>query len=77
LQSTDERECRDIFIAVKNLDELVLKVADVRLEGVALSHFDDEVVVIFLGGSQRSPQNIWRPSGQTESFACTTFLAPL
>jgi len=37
LQSADEDECRDIFIAVGNLGELVLEVADVRLEIVVLS----------------------------------------
>ena len=48
MQSADERKCRDIFITVGNLGELVLKVANVRLEVVALSHFDSEEVVIIL-----------------------------
>ena len=49
LQSVDECECRDIFPAVRNFGELILEVVDVRLEVVALSHFeDDEVVVILL-----------------------------
>ena len=50
LHPTDKRECKDIFIAVGNLGELVLKVADVRLEVVAIFHFDgEEVVVVLLG----------------------------
>ena len=50
LQSTDERECRDIFTVVENLGELVLEVINVRLEAVILSHFDrEEVAVILLG----------------------------
>ena len=48
LQSADERECRDMLTAVQNLGELVLKVADVRLEIVILSHFDSEKVVVIL-----------------------------
>jgi len=36
------------FTAVGNLGELVLKIADVRLEAVTLSHFDGEEVVIIL-----------------------------
>ena len=44
----DEFECRDIFIAVGNFSELVLEVADVRLEVVVLSHFDGEKVVVIL-----------------------------
>ena len=39
-----------IFTAVGNLGKLVLKVANVELEVVTLSHFyEKEVVVIFLG----------------------------
>jgi len=50
LQFADERKCRDVFTAVGNLGELVMEVADVRLEAVTLSHFDgEEVVVILLG----------------------------
>ena len=50
LHSAYEHECRDIFTAVGNHGPLVLKVADVRLEAVVLSHFDsEEVVVILLG----------------------------
>ena len=49
MQCADECECRYIFNAVENLDELVLKIADVRLKAVTLSHFDvKEVVVILL-----------------------------
>ena len=48
LQSAVEREYRDIFTAVGNLDELVLKVADVRLEAFAVSHFDCEEVGVIL-----------------------------
>ena len=55
LQSTDEHECRYIFIAIENFGKLALEVADVRLEVIALSHFDDEkVVVVILGLSARS-----------------------
>ena len=50
LQFAVERECRDIFTVVENLGEVVLKVADVRLDAVALSYFDSEVVVIILLG---------------------------
>ena len=54
LQFIDECEFRDIFTATGNLGELVLEVADVRLEAVSLSHFDgEEVVVILLGFSMR------------------------
>ena len=38
LQATGEREYRDIFTVVRNLDKLVLKVADIQFEVVALSH---------------------------------------
>ena len=49
LQFSDEHECTNIFTTVGNLDELVLRVTDVRLESVALSHFDgDEIMVILL-----------------------------
>ena len=48
LQSADERECRDIFTAVGNFSELILKKADARLEDVALSHFDCEEEVVIL-----------------------------
>jgi len=54
LQPANERERRDIFIAVGHLGELVLEVADVRLENVTGSHFDSEEVVVllsFLAGS--------------------------
>jgi len=50
MQSTDKRECRDIFTAVENLGELVLKITDVQLEVVALPHFDGEKVVVILYG---------------------------
>ena len=50
MQSTDKRERRYIFTAVKNLGNLVLKIADVRLEAVTLSHFNGEVVVVFFLG---------------------------
>ena len=48
LQFTDECECIDIFTAVENFDELVLKVTDVRLEIVDLSNFDSEEMVVIL-----------------------------
>ena len=48
LHSANECECRDIFTTVRNLGEQVLKIADVRLEAVALSHFDNEEVVMIL-----------------------------
>jgi len=48
LQSIDECECRYIFTAVGNFGELVLKVADVRVEAAILSYFDGEEVVILL-----------------------------
>ena len=50
MQSVDERGCRDIFTLVGNLGKLVLKIANIRLETVALSYFNGEkVVVIFFG----------------------------
>ena len=48
LQPVDERESRDIFIAVRDLDELSLEEIDVRLEHVTLSHLDGEVLLFFL-----------------------------
>ena len=48
LQPADERECRDIFTVIGNFGELVLKVADVRVEAAILSYFDGEEVVILL-----------------------------
>ena len=50
MQSVDECECLYIFIAVENLGELILEVADVRLAGVNLTHFDNEEVVVILLG---------------------------
>ena len=44
LHFANEHECTDIFTAIGNLDELVLKAADIRFEVVLLSHFDDEDV---------------------------------
>jgi len=49
LQPADERKCRDIFTVVGNIGELILKAADVRLEVVAVSHFDGKNMVILLG----------------------------
>ena len=46
MQSTDECECRNIFTAIGNFGKLVLKVADVGLEAVTLSDFDEEEVVV-------------------------------
>ena len=48
--AADEPKCRDIFTAVENLCEWFLKIDDVRLETVSLSHFDSEEVVIILVG---------------------------
>jgi len=48
LQPVHERECRDIFTAIGDLGELILKVANVRLEAVTLPHFDSEEVVAIL-----------------------------
>ena len=50
LQPVDERESRDIVIAVRDLDELALEEEDVRLEHVTLPHLDgEEVIVVLLG----------------------------
>ena len=48
MQSADERECRDILPAVGDLGQLALEVANVRFEVVALSHLDNEKVVVIL-----------------------------
>ena len=48
LQLADECERRDIFTTVGNLCELVLEVADVRLEVVTEFYFDSEEVVVVL-----------------------------
>jgi len=53
LQPADECECRDIIVVVKNFGWLALTVIDVRLEAVALPHFDDENVVVVLLASRR------------------------
>jgi len=50
LQPADKRECRDFLTTVVNLGELTLEEADVRREGVTLSHFDREKVVVVLLG---------------------------
>ena len=50
LQPTDEYECRDIFISVRNFGHLALEVANVGLGAVTLPHFDrEEVIVVLLG----------------------------
>ena len=50
MQLADEHECGDIFTAIKDLDELPLQKADVRLEVVTLFHFDrEEMMVVLLG----------------------------
>jgi len=49
LQPANKRKRRDIFIAVGHLGELVLKIANVRLETVTGSHFDSEEVVVLFG----------------------------
>jgi len=46
LQPADECKCRDILIAVENLNQLALEVADVGFEIVTLSHLDGEKVMI-------------------------------
>ena len=48
LQLADERERIDIFTAIGQLGELILKVADVRHEAVIGYHFDSEEMVIVL-----------------------------
>jgi len=48
LQLADECERRDIFTTVGHLGELVLEVADVRLEVVTEFYFDSEEVVVVL-----------------------------
>ena len=48
LQFADKWECRDIFTVIGNLGELFLEVVDVRLEGIALSYFDSEEVMVIL-----------------------------
>jgi len=50
LQPANEHEHRDIFTAVEHLGELILEVADARLEAVTGSHFDSEEVTIVLLG---------------------------
>ena len=50
LQSANKRGCGYIFTTVGNLGKPFLKVADVELEPVTLSHLDEEeVMIIFLG----------------------------
>jgi len=46
LQLADKRECRDVLIAVGDLGQLALKVADIILEVVALPHLDSEKMVV-------------------------------
>jgi len=48
LQPADECKCRGILTAVGNFGQLALKVANVKLETVALSNFDSEKVVTVL-----------------------------
>jgi len=49
LHLTDECELRDIFTAVGHLGELVLEVANVRLQAIIVPHFySKEVMFIFL-----------------------------
>ena len=48
LQPADERECGDVLIAVEDLGQLALKVANIRFEDVALPHVDGEKVVVVL-----------------------------
>ena len=50
LHFANEHECTDIFTAIGNLDELVLKAANIRFEVVLLSHFDGEDAVVTLLG---------------------------
>ena len=46
LQPVDERECRDVLTAVGDIGQLVLKVAAVRFEIVAMPHLDGEKMVV-------------------------------
>jgi len=46
LQPADECECRDVLITVRDLGQLVLEVADIRFDVVALPHLDGEKVVV-------------------------------
>ena len=48
LQPADECESRDNFVTVRDLGELALEEADVRLEIVTLPHLDGEEVMIVL-----------------------------
>ena len=51
MRPANERECKDVFIAVGDLGELTLKEVDVRLEAVTLPHLDGEEVIVVLLGS--------------------------
>ena len=46
LQSADEREYGDVLIAIGDLGQLALEVADVRFEVIALPHLDGEKMVV-------------------------------
>ena len=48
LQPADERESIDIFTAIRDLGELALEQADVRLEAVTLPHLKGEEVMVVL-----------------------------
>ena len=46
LQPADERECRDVLIAIGDHGQLALKVANVRFKVVTLSYLDSEKVAV-------------------------------
>ena len=48
LQPTDERDCTELFTAIKDFGKLTLKEVDVGFDVVTLSHFDGEEVMAIL-----------------------------
>jgi len=42
LQSVDEHECRYIFTAIGNFGKLALRVTNLGLGAITLTHFDEE-----------------------------------
>jgi len=42
LQSVDEHECRYIFTAIRNFDNLAPRVTNLGLGAITLPHFDEE-----------------------------------
>ena len=50
LQPADERECRDVLIAVENFGKLALEEVDVWFKAIALPHLNGEEMIVILFG---------------------------